>query len=409
MKRFEHRRICVAVSGGIAAYKACDLIRELYRQGAEQVVALMTSSSEAFITPLTLETLTRHPVYRTALENAPDGTPTHIYLAQHMDALVVAPATANVLAELAHGLSGSLLATTALSFTGQPVLLAPAMNTRMWTNPLVTRNVALLSELSNIHIVPPVTGDMACGETGDGKLAPIEHILDGLYQALHPHRDLLRGKHYIVTAGGTAEPIDTVRVLTNRSSGKMGLALADELSAMGARVTLIHTMPVENRTYPCIPVQTARQMLEAVLETLPHADGLLMAAAVADFEADNAQDTKIKKQDSLKLSLQKTPDILEAVRHIRRPDQQIVGFAAETHNVLDYAQEKLIRKNLDLLVANDVSRSDIGFNSDDNEVTLLQPNQAPIHIPKSPKSLIARAIGLTLASSASVASTLVSL
>lgn len=397
MTRFDHKRILIGITGGIAAYKACEVIRMLQREGAAQVLALMTPEATQFITPLTLESLTRHPVYTTHLENTPDGIPTHVWLAQQMDAFLMVPASANTLGKLAHGLGDNLLTTTALTFTDKPLVIAPAMNTRMWENPLVQHNVKHLEKVPFITIVPPQVGDLACGEHGDGKLASPERILAYLAQALHPHRTLFYGKTVLITAGGTAEPIDAVRTLTNRSSGKMGIALADELFAMGATVCLVHTLPTLDKPYPTVFVETARDMQTAVQQYVDTADIVLMAAAVADFKApDHLANHKVKKQDTWTLTLEKNPDILQSLGAGKKTGQLIVGFAAESEHVMDYAQEKLVQKHLDMIVANDISRPDIGFGSEDNEVTLLCHNEAPVRLQKASKQLIARQILLHL-------------
>lgn len=397
MRRFENKRILIGVSGGIAAYKVCDLIRMFYREGAVEVVTMMTPTAQQFITPLTLESLTRTYVYTKELDNTEDGTPAHVALAQDMDVLVLVPATANTLAKLAHGMADNIVTTTALTFTGKPVVVVPAMNTRMWENPLTQKNLRILRALENVTLVPPEVGDLACGEYGDGKMANLETVLLYAYKALHPQRRLFKDKRVVVTAGGTSEPIDSVRTITNRSSGKMGIAIADELFAMGADVLLIHTVPGLDRPYRIIRVETTEEMARYTIRNFKEADGLVMAAAVADFQLSKEQRSKIKgkikkteEPDHLVLALEKTMDILGQAGPNRKGEQFVVGFAAESDHVLMHAREKLERKQLDMIVANDISRADIGFGSDMNEVTLLFKDKERITLPKAEKFLIAR-------------------
>ncbi len=411
MKRLQGQRIAVGLSGGIAAYRACDLIRGLYREGAEQVVALMTPGAGQFITPLTLESLTRQPVYRDAFENTSEGIPVHIALAQAMDALVIVPATANTLAKLAHGMSDNMVTTTALTFTGKPVVLAPAMNTRMWDNPLMKRNLAILTELDHMTMIQPDAGELACGEIGEGKLADTETLLFGIYCATHPNRGLYQGKKILVSAGGTREPLDAVRYLSNRGSGKMGIALADELYAMGAEVMLVHTGGPLNRPYGVFSVESADNMFGMIDSLFPEMDGLIMAAAVSDFRpAPDSPFTgsgKVKKQDQLALELIKTVDILETMGRQKQPRQFLIGFAAEHGPAgMASATEKLRRKNLDMLVFNDIAAPGIGFGSDENAVTLLFPDRSAQAVDRAEKWQIARRILTSFISQPQVAATL---
>jgi phosphopantothenoylcysteine decarboxylase/phosphopantothenate--cysteine ligase len=396
---FSGKTIAIGITGGIAAYKACDLIRELYRRGAARVICVMTDAAQAFITPLTLQALSRQPVYTSALSVEPSGVPIHIVLAQQADALLILPATADMMAKLAHGFADDLVSTTAITFTDKPVLVAPAMNTRMWNHPLTHENVHTLRKRAGYVVIEPCAGHLACGETGDGHLADMETILQQLYKAVHPNAGLYQGMSAIVTAGGTNEPIDPVRVISNRSSGKMGLALADELFAMGADVTLITTRPPASRPYTMIPVQSALEMQETLQTRFAQTDLLLMAAAVADYSVANPSTCKIKRehQAEMALGLVRNPDILAELGPQKQPTQWVVGFAAESENLLQQAQEKMRRKHLDAIVANDISRSDIGFESDQNEVTLLFsddrfPNTASVSLPRATKGEIARQI-----------------
>lgn len=391
---FSGKTIALAVTGGIAAYKACDLVRELYRRGAHRVICLMSESAQAFITPLTLQALSRQPVYTSELSVDASGVPIHIVLAQQADALLILPVTADIMAKLAHGLADDLVTTTAISFTDKPVLIAPAMNTRMWNHPVSHQNRQTLQNLAGYTIIEPCSGHLACGETGDGHLADPETILQALYRSLHPHAGLFEGIKALVSAGGTAEPIDPVRVISNRSSGKMGVALADELSAMGAAVTLVTTRPPTGRLYEVVPVQTAAEMQERLNERFTEADWLLMAAAVADYRPTAPAMQKIKRehQEQAQLALVQNPDILAELGAQKRPTQKVIGFAAESQALIQHASAKMERKHLDAIVANDISRADIGFESDENEVTLLFPHAPSILIPQASKAHVARQI-----------------
>jgi phosphopantothenoylcysteine decarboxylase/phosphopantothenate--cysteine ligase len=403
---FTGKTIAIGVTGGIAAYRACDLIRELFRLGAARVPCLMTDSALAFITPLTLEGLSRERVCVGALgmdynSSGAAGTPSHIALAQQADALLIYPATADVLARLAQGMADDALTTTAITFTDKPVLLAPAMNTRMWRHPLTQANIARLEEVAGYTLISPETGHLACGETGEGHLASQESVLRALYKALHPYNGLAVGRKILISAGGTTETIDPVRTLSNRSSGAMGLALADEAAAMGADVTLVSSKaPDSGRNYPIIHVETAQEMQAALIAAFPACDLLLMAAAVADYSPLENAPQKLKREQFPELSLQlrRNPDILAALSEAKQPHQTIVGFAAESEELETYAAEKLRRKKLDAIVANDISRSDIGFNATHNEVLLLFANGEAFTIPRAPKPIVAQKILVQLLS-----------
>lgn len=395
---FTGKTIALGITGGIAAYKACDLIRELYRRNAERVICIVTPSAQAFISPLSLQALSRQPVYTSELSVDASGVPMHIVLAQQADALLILPATANTIAKLAHGLADDSVTTTAISFTDKPVIVAPAMNTRMWRHPLTQANLHRLETLAGYHIIAPTSGHLACGETGEGHLAEQEQILQALARVTHPHQGLYQGVNVLVSAGGTQEAIDPVRVISNRSSGKMGLALADELAAMGAKVTLVTTRPPQGRSYTIIPVESAQEMRHALHAHFPEAHLLLMAAAVSDYTpADpSAQKMKREKQESLELTLVQNPDIIAELARTKKPYQRVVGFAAESQDLLAHAAEKLTRKNLDAIIANDISRSDIGFGHEQNEVTLLLPNHPPQPMERAPKDIIARRLLLAI-------------
>lgn len=393
---FSGKTIVLGITGGVAAYRACDLIRELYRRQAQRVICVMTPAAEAFITPLTLQSLSQQPVHRSELAVDASGIPVHITLAQQADAMLILPASTNTLAKLAHGLADNLLTTTAITLTGKPVLLAPAMNTRMWMHPLTQRNLATLEALPDYHVIRPTCGHLACGETGEGHLAEQETVLQALYRVLHPDAGLYQGVKVVVTAGGTQEPIDPVRHISNRSSGKMGIALADELWAMGAEVTLLATeasIP-ENRMYPVQAVQSTAQLQVELENRFPDCDMLFMAAAVSDFSVANTAAHKLKRagKEVLSLELRQNPDLIAVCGQRKRANQFVVGFAAESQDLLAQAGEKLRRKNLNAIVANDISRPDIGFDTDENEVTVLLPSGETFPLPKAAKPEIAREI-----------------
>ncbi len=370
--------LLLGVSGGIAAYKAADLTSLLRKRGWE-VRVVMTPAATQFITPLTLQTLSRQKVHLDPFDLPEVGGVEHIDLVKGVDLAAVVPATANLLAKTAHGLADDLLSTTLLALRC-PLLVAPAMNTAMWEHPATQANLQLL-ESRGVEIVPPASGELACGDVGAGKLADVAEIaqrIEDLY-ARRLDGERLRGRRVLITAGGTREPLDPVRYLGNRSSGKMGHALAAAAAARGAEVTLVTTsaLAVPPGVHP-VRVQTAQEMLEAVRERLPAADVLVMAAAVADYRPATVAEQKIKKSaEAVTLTLEPTPDILATLKPLRRADQLVIGFAAETEALLDHARGKLERKGLDLIVANDVSRPGIGFESDENAVTVLGP-EGPI-------------------------------
>jgi phosphopantothenoylcysteine decarboxylase/phosphopantothenate--cysteine ligase len=390
-------KIRLGITGGIAAYKAAELARELQRRGLD-VQAAMTSSAERFITPLTLASLTGHQVL-TSLWSPTTSESTsadpqafdieHIAIAQQIDLLLIAPATANILAKLAHGLADDLLTTIALATTA-PILIAPAMNVNMWHHPATQANLATLRS-RGVHIVEPTSGDLACGMTGTGRLAEPTQIADAATAILtHIRTQDLTGETVLITAGGTREPIDAVRYLGNHSSGKMGHALAAAALARGAHVILITASTSEPLPPGCeaIHVTTAAEMQHAILTKLPPATLVIMAAAVADYRLANPSPHKLKKQPTLTLDLIQNPDILaEIVTHCR-PGTVVIGFAAETSDLLPEARRKLHTKGLDAIVANDVSDPASGFHVDSNAGYLLTPT-AEFPLPASTKRLMA--------------------
>lgn len=383
--------LLLGVSGGIAAYKAADLTSLLRKRGWE-VRIVMTQAAAAFITPLTLQTLSRHKVHLEPFDLPEDGVVEHIDLVKGVDVAAVVPATANTLAKVAHGLADDLLSTTLLALRC-PLLVAPAMNTAMWEHPATQENLRTLWN-RGVEVVMPASGELACGDVGAGKLADVLEIasrIDALY-ARCQQGDRLKGRKVLVTAGGTREPLDPVRFLGNRSSGKMGHALAAAAAERGAEVMLVTTssLPIPPGVEG-VGVSTAAEMLEAVTTRLPKVDMLVMAAAVADYRPATVAPQKIKKSgDPLTLVLEPTPDILATLKPLRRADQLIVGFAAETESLLDHARGKLERKGLDLIVANDVAKPGIGFESDANAVTVLGPEGPIVTLDIASKQVIAQ-------------------
>ncbi len=389
MSVLSDRRVLLAVSGGIAAYKAADLTSKLVQAGV-QLDVLLTSGAEQFLRPLTFEALTRRPVHTNLWEPWTAEAAGHVTLAAGIEALIVAPATANVIARLALGLSDDLLGAVNLS-TVAPLIIAPAMEHHMFHHPATRAHLSTLRERGAI-IVGPESGRLASGAVGDGRLAPIETILGALRTVLgRPAPDAPAAPRIVVTAGGTQEPIDPVRSITNRSSGRMGYAIARAALDRGAHVTLI-TAPGE-LTPPfgatVVRVTTAAEMLAAVDETTFNADALVMAAAVADFRPITVAGAKIKKGSlpaKTSIALEPTTDILTA---IDRPGLIKVGFAAETERLVEYAAEKLRTKHLDLIVANDAVET---IGSESSAATLIGRNGEPDILPVMPKDALAEII-----------------
>ncbi len=381
------KTIVLGVCGGIAAYKAVEVCRRLVDAGAH-VVPVMTKGAEHFIGRTTLSALASEPV-QSSLWDEESPIP-HTRLGQSADLVLVAPATARLLGAYAHGLSTDLL-TNVLIATRAPVMVCPAMHTEMWEHPSVQDNIALLRR-RGVHVVEPESGRLAGGDSGKGRLAGPDSIVTAVESVLGP-RDL-EGRHVVVTAGGTREPIDAVRVIANRSSGKQGYAVAAEAVRRGARVTLVTTveLPLPHGVQP-VCVETAAQMQRALDGLKDSADVIVMAAAVADFRPVACAPGKIKKNDGVpEVHLEPTPDILAGLGAAKRPGQILVGFAAETADLVANAQSKLERKNLDLIVANDVSQPGVGFQHDTNAVTFLRPGEALESHPLSDKRDVARAL-----------------
>jgi phosphopantothenoylcysteine decarboxylase/phosphopantothenate--cysteine ligase len=402
------RLIVLGVTGSIAAYKSAELVRALQGAGAE-VQVLLTRSASQFVGRLTFETLTRRRVMLDPLELLPDRRIGHIVAADAADAIVVAPATARWLAAMAAGLSDDVVTATCLA-SAAPVIVAPAMDGEMWHHAATRANVARLREFG-YRIVEPEEGPLASGQSGQGRLAPVESIVAGLVETLgdnpvrapdraaRPPLDEsirepdLDGQHILVTAGGTAEPIDPVRFIGNRSSGRMGVAIAEAALARGAEVTVVagHVSVPLPPAAVVVEADTTSRMRDAVLRRLPDIDALVMAAAVADFRPRQQANTKLSRDGALTLELEPTEDILaeagNRAREMRRPPV-LVGFAAETGS-LDRASEKAVRKGVDLLVANDVSEQGSGFGTDTNRVTLVVPGLDPEPWPLQSKREVA--------------------
>lgn len=385
------RVIVVGVTGGIAAYKVGELVSALTRGGAS-VDVIMTAAAQQFVRPLTFSALTGNPVYTDAFVPGPHGPVPHIRLAERADLFVVAPATANILAKLAHGLADDLLSTTLLAVTC-PVVICPAMNVRMYAHPVVQANLHRLKELG-YYILEPEEGRLACGTRGRGRLAEPRVILNYITELLTSCGDLT-GLAVLVTAGGTREPLDPVRYISNRSSGKMGYALANAAARRGAAVTLV-SAPTSLTPPPgveLISIETAQEMYRAVMERFPKTDVVIKAAAVADYRPKVVAGQKIKKSgESLILELEKNPDILYELGQKKSSHQILVGFAAETENVEENGRQKMKKKNLDLLAANDVTQPGAGFGAETNIVKLFYPDGRILSLPRMDKLALAHKI-----------------
>jgi phosphopantothenoylcysteine decarboxylase/phosphopantothenate--cysteine ligase len=380
--------VVLGVTGGIGAYKACELARELMRRGM-RVKTVMTSAAQRFVTPLTFRTLTGESV-ATSMWDDPAQHVHHISLAQEADALVIAPCTANVIAKLAHGRADDLLTTTVLA-TEAPVVLAPAMNTHMWARDVTQANVNALRD-RGVVFVEPESGELACGDVGDGRLAGVLAIADAVTRAVERSRSLA-GAHVLVTAGPTREPLDPVRYIGNRSSGRQGYAIAEEATRRGASVTLVSGPTALRDPFgvETVRVETAAQMLSAVEAAYATANVVIAAAAVADFRPISSAGSKLKKADAPgTVTLERTTDILASLG-ARKGNRILVGFAAETGDPVESARTKLAAKHLDLVVANDVTEEGAGFESLTNRVTFVSAD-AVESLPIMDKRAVARAL-----------------
>ena len=373
----EHKPcVVLGVTGGIAAYKACELLRILQKRGID-VYVVMTQNACRFVTPLTFETLSGHPVAVDTFDRPQTWEVEHIALAKRADLFLIAPATANIIGKMACGIADDMLSTTVMA-TRAPVMIAPAMNTGMWENEATQHNLRTLAS-RGVQIVLPASGHLACGDSGAGKLEDVAVIAERALEALGRTRDM-EGLRVLVTAGPSREALDPVRYVTNRSSGKMGYAIARAAARRGAQVTLL-SGPVALEApqgVRVVPFATTQELLERAQALVVEQDVLIQAAAPADYRAQDIAPQKIKKNsgEPLVLTLVENPDVAAALGRRKRPDQVFVGFAAETNDVLSHAQGKLQRKNLDMIVANDVTLPGAGFDVDTNVVTLITRDES---------------------------------
>lgn len=388
------KTVGIGITGGIASYKIADLVSKLKKNDMD-VIVMMTDGATKFITPLTLKTLSGREVATDLWSESLEWKVQHIGIAEQLDILVIAPATANFIAKMAHGLADDLLSTVVLANTA-PVLVVPSMNTNMYENPIVQDNIKKLQGYG-YHIADPDSGLLACGVTGKGRLPEIEDIYQQIIKILSPKNDL-SNKTLMVNAGSTCEDIDPVRFITNRGTGKMGFALAREAAERGADVILV-SGPSQLKAPPkvkYIPVWSAREMCDVMLEYQPVCDIIVGAAAVGDFRTNNVANQKIKKTEDksgkFTLELIENPDILKELGKKKQDKLIMVGFAAETENVLENARKKLISKNLDLIVANDVTMEGAGFATDTNIVTIINRAGEAKALPKMSKEEVAAAI-----------------
>ena len=380
------KNILVGISGGIAAYKSAELVR-LFKKAGYEVRVCMTAGACEFITPLTLQALSGNPVHSALLDTEAEAGMGHIELARWADLVIIAPATADLMARLRAGMANDLLSTVVLA-TDAPVHIAPAMNQQMWAHPATQENVAVLQQRHKLH--GPAAGEQACGDVGYGRMLEPQEIYDAVIRSFGDRK--LSGHRLLITAGPTREPLDPVRYLTNRSSGKMGYAIAEAASAMGAEVVLVSgpTRLSVSNSIKRITIETAEEMLAAVTNEVSNADLFIAAAAVSDYRLKSVSSTKMKKnKDSnvLQLDLVENPDVLATTSHAN-PDLFAVGFAAETNDVIKYASGKLKKKDLDLIVANQVG-ADKGFDVETNQVDILTADGNHHVLPEMNKSLLA--------------------
>lgn len=382
------KTVLIGITGGIAAYKICELIR-LYKKNDYNVKVIATENAFNFVTKLTLATLSQNQVYSDNFD-IKEYKPEHISLCDEGDILVLAPATANTISKIANGICDNLLTSIICAFN-KPVLIAPAMNTNMWNNPFVQENIKKLSS-NGYEFVDPESGYLACGTNGAGRLADIHKIYSKSIELLEAKKTL-NSQTIVITAGGTIEKLDPVRYISNFSSGKMGIALADIAHKKGAKVELISTFPVD-KPYKNTVVQSAVEMQKAVERSLETATTVIMAAAVADYKAQDYSEQKIKKtsEDTISITLTKNPDILKEISSKKKDGQTIIGFCAESQNLIEFAKNKIDKKGCDYLVANDISRKDIGFGADENEIYILDKSHNIKHFEKATKQQVAKNI-----------------
>ncbi len=370
--KLQGKAVVLGVTGGIAAYKACEVVSRLRKMGAD-VYVIMTRSATEFVQPLTFETLSNHPVVTDTFARPDTWEVEHIALAKRADVFVIAPATANIMAKMAHGIADDMLSTTVLA-TKAPILVAPAMNTGMWTAEITQQNAAALKS-RGVHFVGPDAGFLACGDTGSGRMSDPAAIVDAIAGILCPVQDMA-GLRVMVTAGATRERLDPVRYMTNDSSGKMGFAVAEAAQRRGAQVTLVKgaTTASVPQGVEIVNVESTQDLYDAVTARAPEMDVIIQAAAPADYRFAVTYREKHKKAHDgqpFVVELVENPDIAAAVGSAKKPGQTLVGFAAETENLHANARKKLAKKNLDLIVANDVSQPGAGFNVDTNIATLI--------------------------------------
>ena len=381
------KTILIGISAGIAAYKICELVR-MYKRAGAKVRVMMTPNSLHLVTKLTLESLSQNEVF---VENfdIKEYKPEHISLCDEADIMVLAPATANTISKIANGICDNLLTSTVCAFN-KPIIIAPAMNTNMWNNKFVQENLQKLAD-NNYHICNPECGFLACGTEGVGRLCELDIIYNKTVEILNENKKLA-GKKIIISAGGTVEKIDPVRYISNFSSGKMGVALADAAYQMGAEVTLVSTFETK-KPYKVTKIQSAIEMEKEISQYNNNVDCIIMAAAVADYRVKNYSEQKMKKtsDDEIEIKLVKNPDILKKIS-AESNTTKIVGFCAESENLLENAKIKIKNKGCDYLIANDISRKDIGFSSDENEVYILDNNCNIEHFEKDSKINIAHKI-----------------
>ena len=373
LKLMSSKKPCIVlgVTGGIAVYKACELLRLLQKRGMD-VFVVMTKNACEFVSPLTFETLSGHPVAVDTFKRPETWEVEHIALAKRADLFLIVPATANIIGKMANGIADDMLSTTVMA-TRAPIMIAPAMNTGMWENPAVQENIRLLQS-RGVQVVSPATGYLACGDSGAGKLEDVQVIAQYAAAALERKKDML-GLRVLVTAGPTREALDPVRYISNRSSGKMGYAIASCAKARGAEVTLL-SGPVSLQCpagVNLVSFMTTQELLERALEYAPQQDILIQSAAPADYRAAEVAPQKMKKKngEDMVIRLVENPDVAATIGKSKRPDQVFVGFAAETNDVLEHAKGKLSKKNLDMIVANDVTKPGAGFDVNTNIVTFV--------------------------------------
>ncbi|MDZ4991512.1 bifunctional phosphopantothenoylcysteine decarboxylase/phosphopantothenate--cysteine ligase CoaBC [Clostridium perfringens] len=382
--------VVVGVSGGVAVYKALDVISRLRKKDVE-VHVIMTKSATEFVTPLSFQSLSQNMVITDMFAEPKAWEIQHISLAKKADLMLIVPATANIIGKVANGIADDMLSTTIMA-TKAPVVFCPAMNTNMYENPIVQRNISLLKELG-YEFIEPASGRLACGDEGKGKLQDTEIIAEEILRRLHSTNDLV-GKKVVVTAGPTIVPIDPVRILTNRSSGKMGYSIAEEARDRGAEVVLISgpTSLAKPNGVKVIDIKTNEEMFDSIKKEFEDADIVIKSAAVADYKAKNYSSEKIKKTgDDLNLVFERDRDILHTLGEMKK-NQILVGFSAESSNVSENAKGKLERKALDYIVANDISKPETGFASDENKVTIISKSGEEISLEKMSKREVAKNI-----------------